>query len=52
MSKASRGSGRNGVVDCCPRHEIDIHNLQLDENFNWVTKKHIEKLEIIHQHGW
>ncbi len=42
---SSRGSGRNGVIDCCPRHEVDIRSLELDENFSWVTKKHIEKLE-------
>ena len=44
-ARSTRGSGRNGVVDCCPRHEVDICSLELDENFSWVTKKHIEKLE-------
>ncbi len=32
------------MVDCCPGHEIDICSLELDENLNWVTKTHIEKL--------
>ncbi len=45
--RSSRGSGRNGVVDCCPRHEIDICSLELDENFSCVTKKHIEKMKKI-----
>ncbi len=43
--RSSRGSGLNGVLDCCPRHEVDICSLELDENFSLVTKKHIEKLE-------
>ncbi len=43
--RSSRWSGRNGAVYCCPRYEIDIHSLELDENFSWVTKEHIEKLD-------
>ncbi len=46
--RSSWRSGRNRVVDCCPRHEVDIHSLGLDENFSWVKKKHIEKLEKLH----
>ncbi len=33
------------ITAYCPRHEIDIHSLELDKNFNWVTKKHNEKLK-------
>ncbi len=48
MLRSSGGSGTNGAVDCCPRHEIDICSLELDKIFNWVTKQHIEKLKKIH----
>ncbi len=30
--RSSRGSGRNGAVNCCPRLEIDICSLELDKH--------------------
>ncbi len=45
---SSWGSRRNEVLDCCPRHEVDIRSLELDENFIWVTKKHLKNWTKLH----
>ncbi len=41
----TRGSGIQGVIDCCPHHKQDIWSLELDNNQGWYTQKNIANTE-------